>query len=58
MNEREALTTASEILFHLDVEKDTKEKLLTKIDLSDEAYENMMAWLINNQNQMGKVNDD
>ena len=52
MDEREALTTACEILFHLDVEKDTKEKLLTKIDLSDDAYEKMMAWLIKIQPEL------
>ena len=52
MDEREALTTACEILFHLDVEKDTKEKLLTKIDLSDDAYKNMMAWLIKIQPEL------
>tara|TARA_R100000808_G_scaffold15939_1_gene36320 strand:- start:2599 stop:2775 length:177 start_codon:yes stop_codon:yes gene_type:complete len=46
MTEEEALITAHEILFSLDAEKEIRETLLTKLDISDSAYENMMAWLI------------
>ena len=46
MDRKEAVLTAVEILFRLDIHNDIKETLLTDVDLSDEGYQSMMATLM------------